>query len=69
MNWTRAFRQEALRKARNYDEWIANGGLAKDYKPKEPTDPTLSYPGSLERVEVYRQREERGESIFHSDDV
>jgi transposase-like protein len=68
-NWTRVFRQEALREAKNYDEWIANGGLAKDYIPKQPTEPTLSYPGSSERIEVYRQREERGESIFHWKDL
>ena len=38
-----------------------------DYHPK-PKRPTGAMPGSLEKVEVLRERVERGEYLWHADD-
>jgi len=36
-------------------------------KPKEP-QPTDAYPGSVEKIEVFMRRVERGEKLFSEDD-
>jgi hypothetical protein len=54
---------------------VKNGaGLTSNYVTredgtiKEPEMPTNTLVGSIERIEVYRARIERGESIFHPGD-
>lgn len=43
--------------------------IFQDYQNMKPaSEPTPAAKGSPERVEVYKQRVERGESIWHSGD-
>lgn len=42
----------------------ATGDLLKDWEPRKKPCPTLSLPGTAERIAVYRRRVERGEQIF-----
>lgn len=39
------------------------------WSPKRVPEPTDTVPGSEDRIEVYRQRIERGERLFHADDA
>ena len=43
----------------------ANGNIESELEPTRRGLPTNSLAGSVERVEVYRQRLERGEDLFH----
>ena len=58
---------EIHKKTRLSIETIANWISLEDYTRTEPT-PTGHPIGTLERLEVYRQRLERGEEFFHESD-
>ena len=40
----------------------------KLFRPKEPTEATMTQPGSEERIRVYQQRIQNGESVFAEGD-
>ena len=39
------------------------------WAPMRSPEPTTTIPGTLERIECYRQRIERGEELFHEEDA
>jgi len=41
---------------------------ARDFDPPEPSCRTDYPAGSIQKIDVFRQRLERGESLFHPDD-
>ena len=48
---------------------ILKFGHDEDFEPRQPFMPTNHLPGSGEKVEVMRRRVERGEALWHKDDV
>ena len=49
--------------------WQKRYGDSFSYEPIEATKPTDAKPGSAEKIEAMRQRLERGESLWHDDDM
>lgn len=43
-------------------------GLGDHNAPKRPKEPTVTMPGTLDRMRVYQARVLRGEGLFHDDD-
>lgn len=48
--------------------WLRNGHDEADYAPPEPELSTATLVGSVERVQVMRERYERGEHLYHPHD-
>lgn len=42
---------------------------SRDYAPPEPKEPTAAKPGSKEKIAVLADRFDRGESLWHEDDL
>ena len=49
-------------------EWVKRGVREQRARQRPPRCPTATQPGTDEKIEVMRQRWERGETLFHADD-
>ena len=69
--WSTWRPREECRPSDVYDPIMEPPDDCWDIEPprSHPCEPTDSTPGSCERIEVYRERYERGEHLFHDDDL